>query len=225
MSLPSFIVSNCHYPDLLFYRAISMDVSLDDSKLSASDLALLKEFGELWNRAEAIWDSYQQHSAFESYVSADYHAVFHALISLREQKSRFIEWGSGLGVVTIMADRLGYEAVGIEAKDLLVDFALDLADDFQSEAEFSVGSFIPDRFEWDPASGDESIRTIIDIPDGYDQLGIELRDFDLVYSYPWPTEHALYHNVMREFADPNSVLLTYDAREGLGLVQFADLGF
>ncbi|MCP4082461.1 MAG: hypothetical protein GY743_19680 [Planctomycetaceae bacterium] len=144
---------------------------------------------------------------------------------MREQKSRFIEWGSGLGVVTIMADRLGYEAVGIEAKDLLVDFALDLADDFQSEAEFSVGSFIPDRFEWDPASGDESIRTIIDIPAGYDQLGVELRDFDLVYSYPWPTEHALYHNVMREFADPNSVLLTYDAREGLGLVHFADLGF
>ena len=200
-----------------------MDLSLDDSQLNSAHLDLLAEFKLLWDRAEAIWDSYQNHSEFESYVSADYHAVFHALIALKVDGIRFIEWGSGLGVVTIMADRLGYEAVGIEAKDLLVDFAEDLASEFESEAEFACGSFIPDEFEWNPGSGDESIRTIIDVPSGYGELGMELRDFDLVYSYPWPTEHALYHNVMKQYAHPNSALLTYDAREGIGLVAFKDL--
>jgi len=200
-----------------------MEPSLDDSQLNPAHHALLVEFKLLWERADAIWDSYQNHSEFESYVSADYHSVFHALVTLKVEGIRFIEWGSGLGVVTIMADRLGYEAVGIEAKDLLVDFAEDLATEFNSDAEFGRGSFIPDEFEWNPASGDESIRTIIDVPDGYGELGIELRDFDLIYSYPWPTEHALYHNVMKQHANPHSALLTYDAREGLGLVAFDDL--
>ena len=196
------------------------------SGLSGEDLdpQLLAQFRDLWQQAGELWDQHEDHPAFEAYVSADYEEVLQALMGLRGQAHRFVEWGSGLGVVTIMASQLGFEACGIEAEALLVDFAEQLAENFGCDATFAHGSFIPDAFVWSPAAGDEAVRTIINLPDGYDQLGWELRDFDLVYSYPWPTEHPLYHNVMREFANPQAWLLTYDAREGIGMLQCADMG-
>jgi hypothetical protein len=51
-------------------------------------------------------------------------------------------------------------------------------------------------------------------------MGRKLSDFDLVYAYPWPEEHQLYRNVMREYGGPNSVFLTYDVRRGMELQRF-----
>ncbi len=64
--------------------------------------------------------------AFEGYVSADYLSVFHSLAQLRNRVSTVLEWGSGLGVVSIMASRMGFEAFGIEAEAVLVEYALGL---------------------------------------------------------------------------------------------------
>lgn len=183
----------------------------------------MADFQALWNKAESIWDEYTNHPAFHAYVSADYHEVVQALVELRSKAYTFVEWGSGLGVVTIMASRLGYDAYGIEAEPVLVEHSRDLARKWGPDAQFVEGSFIPDDFEWDPGQGDEAVRTIIDVPAAWQELELEIRDFDLIYSYPWPTEHELYHNVMREFAHRRSMLLTYDAREGIGIVHRADL--
>jgi len=131
----------------------------------------------------------------------------------------FLEWGSGLGVVAIMASRIGFESVGIEAEPLLCDLSKDLIEEFESEAKIAQGSFIPDAFVWDPSQGDESEKTSIDAADAYGEIDLELSDFDVIYAYPWPTEHPLYHNILNEFGGPNVILLTYDAREGIGLVR------
>ncbi|NIO39184.1 MAG: hypothetical protein GTO41_02675, partial [Burkholderiales bacterium] len=50
----------------------------------------------------------------------------------------------------------------------------------------------------------------------------ELRDFDLIYAYPWPDEHPLYHSIIRQFGRSRAMLLTYDAREGMDLVRFPE---
>ena len=185
---------------------------------SKSENALLVEFGCLWEQAYKIWEREDGSPDFAAYVSADYMAVYEQLKLLRGQVETFLEWGSGLGVVTIMASRMGFDASGIEAESKLVDYSTDLADAFSSTAQFAHGSFIPDEFVWDPSQGDESERTAIDLPDGYGQLDLELDDMDLVYAYPWPTEHPLYHNILNQFGAPNVKLLTYDAREGIGIV-------
>ena len=185
---------------------------------SKSENALLVEFGCLWEQADKIWEREDGSPDFAAYVSADYMAVYEQLKLLRGQVETFLEWGSGLGVVTIMASRMGFDASGIEAESKLVDYSTDLADAFSSTAQFAHGSFIPDEFVWDPSQGDESERTAIDLPDGYGQLDLELDDMDLVYAYPWPTEHPLYHNILNQFGAPNVKLLTYDAREGIGIV-------
>ncbi len=149
-------------------------------------------------------------------------AVLEALIRLQHRAITFLEWGSGLGVVTQMAARLGYHAYGIEAEPLLVELARDLASRFDNPAEFVTGSFVPDQFVWQPELGQESERTLLNLPDAYGDLGQELRDFDLVYGYPWPTEHELLKGIMRSCGGLHSRLLVYDAREGIVVYQASD---
>ena len=186
------------------------------------DQELLADFRRLWADASDLWDQYEQAPAFHGYVSADYLAVFQSLAPLRGRVLTFLEWGSGLGVATIMASRMGFEAYGIEAEAGLVEHAERLALAYGPQAQFAQGSFIPDDFVWNPAEGEEVNKTMIDIPSAYDELSMELRDFDLIYTYPWPDEHTLYHSVIRQFARKDALLLSYDAREGMDLVSFAD---
>ena len=175
------------------------------------------EFSLLWKRAEEIWTEHEEASGFEAYVSADYTAVLDSLIRLQNRADTFLEWGSGLGVVTIMASRLGYEAYGIEMEQVLVDFSRELAAEFHCDAEFATGGFIPDGFLWQPELGQEAVRTSVDVADAYDDIGMDLQDFDLVYGYPWPTEHELFKGIMKSFGSPHSQLLIYDAREGIAV--------
>lgn len=183
---------------------------------------LRKEFESLWQKAEEIWTAHENAPEFGGYVSADFSAVLDALIRQQHQAATFLEWGSGLGVVAQMAARLGYEAYGIEAEPKLVDLARDLAEQFDNPAEFVSGSFVPDQFEWQPELGQESERTVLNLPDAYGELGQELSDFDLVYGYPWPTEHALLKGIMRSCGGLHSRLLIYDAREGIVIYEASE---
>ncbi len=182
-----------------------------------SSQTLLVDFGRLWAEADNLWDRNQATAPFRGYVSADYLAVYQGLNRLRKRVRTVLEWGSGLGVVTIMASRMGFEAYGIEAEQVLVDHSEILAQAYGPQACFTQGSFIPDEFQWNPAAGDEVDGTIINAPSAYQDLGMNLREFDLVYAFPWPDEHTLFHNIMRQFGGKDSLLLTYDAREGLRL--------
>lgn len=181
----------------------------------AADHALLSEFRELWDEVEARRAANRKTPGFSNFVSADYEQVFHALLEHRGKRHRLLEWGSGLGVVTIMADRLGFEAYGIEIEPMLVDYACELAESWGSDAEFFVGSFIPEGFELDIEEGDEVFRTVEYTEPAYDEMDMELRDFDLVYAYPWPGEHSFHLSIMRQFGNPDAILMTYDGREGV----------
>ncbi|MEM7478744.1 MAG: hypothetical protein AAF483_27490 [Planctomycetota bacterium] len=188
---------------------------------SKLDDELTAKFGELWQEAMEIWDEQQNEPAFEGYVCADYLAVGQQLASLRGKAVTFLEWGSGLGVVTIMASHMGFEAYGIEAERGLIEYSKSLTEKYGAEADypakFAQGSFIPDAFKWNPADGEELSRTIIDMPAAYDALDMELRDFDFVYAYPWPDEHTLFESILRQFARADVLWLSYDAREGTRL--------
>lgn len=187
---------------------------------STHDTSLLAEFRHLWAEADNLWVRHRDSPAFHGYVSADYLTVYKSLAGLRGRVSTVLEWGSGLGVVTIMASHMGFEAFGIEAEPGLVWYSESLARSYGSNAQFAQGSFIPDDFEWKPADGDDVCRTVIDVASAYDALDMELRDFDLIYAYPWPDEHTLYRNIMRECGRKESLLLTYDVHEGMELVRF-----
>lgn len=182
-----------------------------------SEQSLRIELQPLWDEVDELWERSQTADGFHAYISADYDAVLSSLVQMRGQAATFLEWGSGLGVVTIMASRLGFDAYGIENEPELVEYARAFGERFAPAARFECGNFFPSEFEWNPDKGEVEVRTPLHTPAAYEGMGRKLSDFDLVYAYPWPEEHQLYRNVMHEFGAPNSLFLTYDVRRGMEL--------
>ncbi len=188
---------------------------MSTSKPTISD----DELRDLWSAAAAIWNAHEAETAYEGYVSADFTAIYARLLKLRGRAHTFLEWGSGLGVVAIMASRLGFDSYGIEVKRELVDAARELAMQFDARPKFAIGSFIPNEFNGSLRNGDEFHRTDTNDLDAYAELNMELEDFDLIYAYPWPEEHTVFRSIVRRCAAPHALYLQFDVREGLKLTR------
>lgn len=155
------------------------------------------------------------------FVPSDFDVVFPALQSLAESDLAtgdvFCEWGSGFGVVAMMASLLEFQAYGIEIDEGLCTCARLLAEDFDLPVDFVAGSFIP-------AGGEELVDSLFTTSeswltgtsdDAYDQLGMSLSDFDVVYAFPWPGEHDVVAALFDEYASVGALLLTFDQLEGI----------
>lgn len=152
------------------------------------------------------------------FVGSDPRPVFVALSDFARSNlpagPLLCEWGSGLGIVAMMAAHLGFEAHGIEIKPELVLAARELADDFGFEVSFAEGTFVPgnamarqdrSRFPWDDGGA----------PDGHEELELTIGDYDVVFAYPWPGEEWAITEVFREYATPGAFLITY--QDALGV--------
>jgi hypothetical protein len=185
---------------------------------AALDPLLQRRLAELMDEGRRIWDRFdvdvRQHG-FHPFVPADYEAILEALLPLRAPGLSFLEWGSATGVITIMADMLGFDACGIEIDGRLVDTARELADRFGSGARFAAGSMLPAGYEWRSSCGDRRTGTIEPGPSGYLELGRPLEDFDIVYGYPWGGEEPLMHDVMAQYGRRDARLLLNAGSEGL----------
>lgn len=179
-----------------------------DALFRARLTSLFDEGHELWRRFDT--DVRMEH--WHPFVPADYEKVLDALLPLRGAGLRFLEWGSAMGVITIMADMLGFEAYGIELDPGLVAVARDLAGRSGSAARFAVGSFLPGGYEWRSSTGDRRLGTIGHGASGYPQLGHPLEDFDVVFGYPWDGEAAIMHDVMRCYGGRDARFLLYGTR-------------
>ena len=164
---------------------------------------MLAEGWEIFDR----FDREVRQKRFHPFVAANYERVFEALLPLRAPGLRFLEWGSATGVVTIMADYLGFEAFGIELDAGLVDVARRLAAQFNSRAVFAAGSFLPAGYQWRPANGDGRLGTIGSGASAYPTLGHPLEDFDLVYAYPWDGEAPMMLDLMQSYGSSEARLL------------------
>src|SRR5262249_48181394 len=151
--------------------------------------------------------------SFHPFVPADYTLVLDTLLGIqnsgrlpRQGRPSFLELGSATGVITIVADMLGFEAFGIELDGSLVATARRLAERYESKARFAAGSFLPAGYRWKPDSGDARMGTIGSGPSAYMELGRALDDFDVVYAYPWDGEAPIMLDLMRRYGNPNAQL-------------------
>ena len=154
-----------------------------------------------------------------TYVGSELPAVDRALSRIQNEGLApgpvFCEWGSGLGVAAALATMLGFESYGIEIEEPLVEAARDLAADFDLPVQFVQGSFIPAGAEAcaEQSYADNSsefLWVVTDADAAYEELGLELADFDLVFAYPWPGDDSLLANLFNEHAAQEALLLTYD---------------
>jgi len=197
-------------------RPITNDEALDlDRELAARINALCEEGREFWHR----FDAEVRQDDWHPFVAADYDSVRDALVSLRKPGRRFLEWGSATGVVTIMADLLGFDACGIELDPSLVDVARDLASRWRSNARFAEGSFLPMGWQWQQPDAKGRHGTIGQGPSGYLELGRSLDDFDVVYGFPWMGEEPMMLDLMRSHGRKDAHLVLHTTQDGTRVYQ------
>jgi hypothetical protein len=174
-----------------------------DPALRARLFTLIEEGRDLWDRFDV---DVRQHE-FHPFVAADYQRVLNALLHVYSPGARFLEWGSATGVITIMADMVGYDASGIELDPELVATARQLAERHRSRARFACGSFLPRGYRYRARCGDTRLGTIGEGESGYLILQRPLDEFDVVFGYPWSGEADLMRDLMRAYGRPDALLL------------------
>lgn len=155
------------------------------------------------------------------FVASDYMAAFSALQWIQDNGllsgHAFCEWGCGFGVVTMLAALAGMDACGIEVEGELIDCAEKLADDLEIPCQFAVGSLIPDGADRLVEFVEDVAHIDTDSPGAYDELGLDVDDFDLIYVYPWPGEERYLEDIFEHYAAKGALLLTYHGIEDLRL--------
>jgi hypothetical protein len=163
------------------------------------------------SRIERFQDRWDQHRA-EQFVAADYELVYQTILWLNEHQvtigRRFVEWGCGFAAVACLASELDWNAHAIEAHPDLVAEAKKTIDDWPARVDLQEGNFLPrgaEQLAFDPtlpslghAGGS-----------AYDVWELELDDFSLVYSYPWPGEDEFHEDVFDRYGAVGGMLLMF----------------
>lgn len=176
----------------------------------ATFLAEVDERIERFMRNHPTWGS--------GFVPSDFVTVYHALRAMADSNlttgRHLCEWGSGFGVVAMLAEMVGFQACGIEIDRDLVDEANGLADEFELTTEFVHGSFIPRGSEScaEEAYADNDagvVWLVTETDDTYEELGLDPDDFDIIFAYPWPGEEDVIDRLFDRCASDGALLLTY----------------
>ena len=194
------------------------DVSIEEisAELPAPMASFLTDADE---RIERFYHD-RRDTPIPGFVPSDFVAAYATLAAIRERQlspgMSFCEWGSGFGVVACVAAMLGYDACGIEIEHDLVTHAQTLAMDHELGVTFVQGSFIPE-------GGDDLTDTIdndmawlaVGQASGYDELGLDADDFDVVFAYPWPGEEWVVEDLFERYGARGALLVTYRGREAV----------
>ncbi len=162
-------------------------------------------------------------SVTENFVTCDFYLLDQSLTWIEQNHlltgRRFCELGSGFGVAALLAGLRGMESVGIEIESNLVQQACDLADAVDLPTEFYCGSFVPRGVSGILELGRDVEHVETHEGEVYEEIGLEMDDFDLFFAFPWPGEHPFFEAVFEAGAAVNSLLLTYRGRDGMDLVR------
>jgi hypothetical protein len=157
--------------------------------------------------------SFQQSAHIPGFVPSDAERVYRILSGIAGASMaagpRFCEWGSGFGVVAGLAAMLDFEAWGIEIESELVEESRQLAADFELNAEFVHGSFIPRGGEDIVDKSDAFSWLVPHAGNAYEEMGLDLDDFDVVFAYPWPDEDRMTVDLFHRFASAGAILVTF----------------
>lgn len=137
------------------------------------------------------------------FVPGDYRCAYQILQWLLRTKAAppgaaFLEWGSGMGMATILAALLGYDAAGVEIDGDLVRESRARAARYGVKARFEHGSYGP---------------AVPGLP------VVAAKNRAVVYVYPWPGEEPFFLRLFAETADAGAFLLACLGPEDVRVVR------
>jgi hypothetical protein len=168
---------------------------LVDVELLIGGVHLPREVSAFVSDAERRIAAFRRRRHVHGFIRTDFARAHHALRALSAATTlpnrRFLEWGSGMGVVAGLAAMLGFDACGIEIDAELVTEATQLAADHALRVPFACGSYVPEE------------------GDAYARLGLPADAFGVIFAYPWPEEVARMEALFERVAGDQALLLTY----------------
>jgi len=164
-------------------------------------------------RIEAFVES-RRDQPVHAFVPSDFAMVHGALRHVAAGPlapgDRLCEWGSGAGAAACLAAMAGFDARGIESEPELVALSRRLAAESGLDVRFYCGNFVPHagqaiaertgEFEWLTAGA----------ADAYDEMRLDVDDFDVTFAYPWPGEQQVVERLFERFAADGALLTTYN---------------
>lgn len=198
------------------FTEIEIPTAVAKAELSADVESLIDE---AYTRIESFMLADQK--VIENFVNCDFHLLAQSIDWIAGQNlmagNRVCELGSGFGVAAMLGAMAFGESIGIEIEPPLVEQARLLAESRGIHAQFFCGSFVPRGVEAieQIAADQENVTT--DSDDVFDEIGLELSDFDLFFAFPWPGEQCFFEQVVESCGSDGALLLTYRGRDGMQL--------
>jgi len=118
--------------------------------------------------------------------------------TLSDRKPVFCEWGSGLGLVTLMASMLGMDATGIEIEEELIELAREFSQQHAIPASFINASIYPGESPISP---------------------IDYHEVDLFFAYPWPNQITKMLTLFNKVAVSGAILVCYHGGRNYRILQ------
>jgi len=198
---------------------------LDTVQLHVDDNQPLPgEVGTFIDAAEAHIDNLSHgwaNDPMPGFVNSDFDTAWRTLAAVRDQLrpgDAFCEWGCGLGIVAALASIVGFDAHGIEIEPRLIDAGVDFLDDHDVSIELAAGSFIPaGSTESDALTGDGDLGMRDESVPAYDELGLEIDDFDVIYIFPWPGEEHAALRLFERHAATGALLIVNHGMNGMSV--------
>ncbi len=187
---------------------VELPSALDETPVPAEVQSWIRD---AQRRIEVFQDCWEK-TRIEQFVAADYQLVYQTLIWLLQTQpligNRFLEWGCGFAVVSALASQIGFDAIGIEAENDLLDQGRATIASWDVSVELIHGDFLPPGAE---ALADDPTLPSLGHGAGnaYEVLEMDLDDFAIVYAYPWPGEDDFHEAVFDRYAAAGALLVFF----------------
>ncbi len=172
-------------------RGIPSDLKRLEIPSEAGDLPVPSFIDCFIRDAEDRAETYGTQPGKGLFIPGDYRYAFQVMQWLLRTKAvpkgaSFLEWGSGQGMVAILAALLGFDSTGVEIDERLVMESRELAARYDTLVRFEHGSYNPDTEDLEVITAEKR---------------------EVVYVYPWPGEEHFFLQLFDETAPAGAYLL------------------
>lgn len=192
------------------------ELELTELDLALSDTPIPLHIAKLIAEARETVETFhlqRRQKPVIGFHASDFELAFRLLEELANHLShktdiRFVEWGSGIPCVSLMANLLGWQSFAIECDRELVEFGRFWLNHHSHCVETLWASFVPSLLPETIGRlpTNEGVRRA---PVNVEALPLTEIRGDVVYAYPWPGEAEFFEQLFLASSQTGDILVLY----------------